>query len=567
MLEHKPAVPYGEGMRHTVTRHPRASLGRVLDDVGSTLLDLVLGKPDSVTEIGGVAIHDPHDEAPLPTSAMVLAVDVREASAIADLVTHVADQGAAVLVVRAPVSVDQQVQDAVSRTGVVLLGLTRGASWTQLTTLLRSTLAGEEVGVTGSESLGGIPAGDLFAVANAVSALLDSPVTIEDRNLRVLAFSGRQDEVDQSRVETVLGRQVPERLIRALDEGGMLQELYRSSRPVFLDPMSLDFADVVYPRVAIAVRAGDEILGSMWAAVRQPLTAEREQGFVDCAKLVALHMLRHRAGADVERRLRTDLVATVLEGGPGAREAASRLRLTQRAVVLALAQTTKPGLSAARLEAERERLASAYAMNLSAAHPGSAAALVGGVVYGILPIEHGACDEYHRPLRIAEDFLRRTGSRGAGVIGVGRIAANVAALAQSRRDADRVVRVLRSQGSAKRVSTISDVWCDSLLLQLGDLMAAEEQPLTEPIAGLLAYDSTHGTVLVETLHAWLDAFGDVKAAAAVLNVHPNTFRYRLKRLVEIGELDLSDPQVRFAAMFQLRLMEGQGRRSAAGVHG
>ena len=71
----------------------------------------------------------------------------------------------------------------------------------------------------------GCPSGDLFAVANAVASLLDAPITIEDRNSRVLAFSGRQDEADPSRVETILGRQVPERYSRILNERGVFREL------------------------------------------------------------------------------------------------------------------------------------------------------------------------------------------------------------------------------------------------------------------------------------------------------------------------------------------------------
>ncbi len=87
----------------------------------------------------------------------------------------------------------------------------------------------------------------------------------------------------------------------------------------------------------MAVRAGDEILGSIWAAVREPLSDERSQAFCDAAKLVALHMLRIRAGADVERRLRADLVSTALEGGAGARNALDRLGLAdQHLVVLAV---------------------------------------------------------------------------------------------------------------------------------------------------------------------------------------------------------------------------------------
>ena len=42
------------------------------------------------------------------------------------------------------------------------------------------------------------------------------------------------------------------------------------------------------------------------------------------------------------------------------------------------------------------------------------------------------------------------------------------------------------------------------------------------------------------------------AAAAACFVHPNTFRYRLRRVAEVGAFDLHDPDARFAAMLELR---------------
>lgn len=51
-----------------------------------------------------------------------------------------------------------------------------------------------------------------------------------------------------------------------------------------------------------------------------------------------LHLLRIRARANVERRLRADLVGTGLEGGAGGREALSRLGVAdQPVIVLAMA--------------------------------------------------------------------------------------------------------------------------------------------------------------------------------------------------------------------------------------
>ena len=122
-------------------------------------------------------------------------------------------------------------------------------------------------------------------------------------------------------METILGRQVPERYTRILNERGVFRELHRSDLPVFISPIPDGQDAFSMPRVAIAVRAGDEVLGSIWAAVPGPLSDERADAFGDAAKLVALHMLRVRAGADVQRRLRADLLSSALEGGTGARDA------------------------------------------------------------------------------------------------------------------------------------------------------------------------------------------------------------------------------------------------------
>src|SRR5580692_5638633 len=265
---------------------PQPSLRRVLDDLGWTLLELVCGDADAVDEIGGVAIHDAVDEPVLPRRALVLGVGIRSAEEAAELLAVLGKHEAAGLVLRSPAPLSDDVA-AVETSGVPLLGLTRGASWTQLAALLRSLLSEGDIGDDGQETLGGLPSGDLFSVANAVAALIDAPVTIEDRSSRVLAFSGRQDEADQSRVETILGRQVPERYSRLLTERGVFRDLYRSDQPVYVEPPpgGAGLADFTLPRAAVAVRAGDEVLGSIWAAVREPLSADRARAMCDAARL------------------------------------------------------------------------------------------------------------------------------------------------------------------------------------------------------------------------------------------------------------------------------------------
>ncbi|MEV4102397.1 helix-turn-helix domain-containing protein [Nonomuraea sp. NPDC049649] len=522
------------------------TLGRILDDLGSTLLEVVASAGDVEVQVSTVQIYDPLDDPEVPPGTILLGVGVEGGDRICALLSALGAAGAAGLVVKSPVAVDEAVRAKVLETGVVLLGLTRAASWAQVAALLRSLLAEGDVGDPGDPAE---IADDLFTLANAVCELLDAPITIEDRSSRVLAFSGRQDESDQARVETVLGRKVPEKYQRMQEERGVYRELYQSRDPIFFD-----LGGGMLPRTAIAVRAGDEILGSMWATVPGPLPEHRRRAFGDAAKIVALHLLRQRAGADAQRRLRADLLSTVLEGGRDAADAAARLGIaTERVCVLAAGLDESAFEDAAGREGERQRFCDALALHVGAMHPHAAAALVGGIAYAVLPLHAQGADAEQRAVKVAESFLARTGRRFPAAIGVGRLVGTLAEVGRSRADAARALRVLRARGASGVAASYTEVYFESLLLQLGDLVAAEEQPPAGPYQKLVAYDAEHGTDLVATLKAYLDCLGNVQAAAQVVRVHQNTFRYRLRRLAAISGLDLADPDARLAMALQLRL--------------
>lgn len=537
----------------------------MIEDLGTTLLETIGGVVDPDALIDTVVIHDALDDAMPMRRALVLGVGMNDPQEIAGLLRLLREQDSTALVLRAPVPADPVLAEAVATTGVPILALTRGASWAQLTAIVRAFISEGDVGEQDAQTLGGMPAGDLFAIANAVSTLLDAPVTIEDRSSRVLAFSGRQDEADGPRIETVLGRQVPDRYMRQLEERGVFQELYRSADPIDVSPVVGADGTPAIPRVALAVRAGDEILGSIWVAVQRPLGPDRVRALTDAAKLVALHLLRLRAGADVERRLRADLLATALEGGAGAADAAARLRLgDHRCVVLAMSASDDGGDDPdARGVAERQRIADAFSMHLGAVYARSAVAAIGSAVYAVVGVRADHPDADLRAARVASDFLARLGSSADIRIGVGSVADDTAALSHARQNADRVLRVLRTNPAKGPVAVFTAVQMEALLVELSDLVRARGDRPTGPVAALLSHDTERGTQLVPTLSAWLDAFGDVPTAAGRVFTHPNTFRYRLRRLAEISGLDLADPDARFSAMVQLRLLGLDARRPDA----
>jgi DNA-binding PucR family transcriptional regulator len=76
-------------------------------------------------------------------------------------------------------------------------------------------------------------------------------------------------------------------------------------------------------------------------------------------------------------------------------------------------------------------------------------------------------------------------------------------------------------------------------------------PERGPVAELQRHDRRHGTHHVETLRAWLAAHGDIGAAAATLDVHPNTVRYRLRKMHEATPLATDHPDQRLALIIAL----------------
>jgi len=542
---------------------PGARLQRLVDDLGTTLLEVIAAHGPLDAEVTGITIFDPHDDLLISPGELLLGVGVAAQAQMTELIGRLGKLHAAALVVKAPDEVSAAVRDAVRAHGVPLLGLTRAASWFQVAVLLRTLL--DRWTATGREELAGIPAGDLFAFANAVSALVDAPVTVEDRSSRVLAFSGRQEEADTGRIETILGRQVPERYRQMLEERGVFRELYRSRRPVYMPGLNSE----MLPRVAVTVQAGQEVLGSLWVAVKAPLSDERMQALTEAAGLAALHMLHQRNSADLARQLSADLLAAVLAGGAGAHQAAIRLGLPAGPLCVLACQPR--GMRGAGLESASQRLADALTLHLGAIHPDAVIARIGRMVYAVVPVP-GHCDPDEASRRIqalAASFVARIGPREPVVIGVGGPAQSLQGLSRARAEAERTVRVL-SDGGARggRAARFDDVYLETVLDRLREVLDDEERSYG-PVARLIGYDAQNGTELTGSLRAYLEAFGDVGRAAAAVHVHPNTFRYRLRRIWEVSALDLEDPRARLAALVQLsairpRSLAAGGRRPPRG---
>ena len=57
-----------------------------------------------------------------------------------------------------------------------------------------------------------------------------------------------------------------------------------------------------------------------------------------------------------------------------------------------------------------------------------------------------------------------------------------------------------------------------------------------------------------SVETYLQHFGDVRGAAAELQIHPNTLRYRIRRAEDILDINLGEPAGRLLVELQLAVL-------------
>ncbi|HEX8085566.1 MAG TPA: helix-turn-helix domain-containing protein [Solirubrobacteraceae bacterium] len=516
------------------------TLQEVLGSFDATVLRPVAGPDGSErTEVSDVVILDWTDPHVLRPGVLVLAVGVEpERPAAATLVDRAGAAGAAAVIVRCEHGLPPTLAAAAERAGVAIVAAPAGAAWGQLYALLRTALAGVRPG-SGTRAAG-VPVGDLFSLADAIATAVGGPVTIEDPQWRVLAYSNVGHEIDDARRHTILGRTPPREWQDRLNAAGVDRALRRGDGVVRFESAGL------VPRRAVAIRAGGELLGSIWlAAEDDELAPDAEEQLLRAAELSAMHLVAHRASEDVERRARGASVRELLEGlsPAGHREPTLPLTVT---VFDAVAEDRARWLTSA------ERVLSVVSLFSEAAHRDATCALVDDRIWSLVPGDAGAKEQL---VALAERIARRVADvlELRLVAAVAGSAAQVRDLPAARAQAERALAVLHRRPGAASIVHVDDVRAACVLHELLEVAAERPGLRRGPLQDLAA--GRHGAAQLATLRAYLDAHGDVGRAARELGIHPNTLRYRLRRAAEVAGVDLGDPDERLVTELQLRLLD------------
>ena len=535
-----------------------ADLQALLESLGGDIVQLVAAPRGLEVGVGEPVIYDESEHSAIAPGVVVLAVAVRPGTPEAAKLLLDAERGEASAVVFKRGTDSTGLSHVGVSAGVAVLSVPEEMTWTQLHAFLLNARSFSVQVDDGGGGIAGVPIGDLFALANAIAGMVGGAVTIEDPARRVLAFSTLGDQpIDAARRRSILGRQVPDSLgmrklyRRVLETDGVMT----ADQQALLEVLEgeLDEVEDLDPRSAVAIRAGGRMIGSIWVDHPvSPLGGEALRALTEAARIAAPHVIQARASRDVERRIRGEMLLAVLEGRASTEENATRLgfSLGARFVVLAFSAAAGEAID----QFERERLVDLVGVYCEALHGPSGAIAIGANVYALLQVDDRS--ERERVLRVARETQRHAGARiGGGILAaVSSTVESLREVSSARREAERVLEVLRSGPSGPTLATIDDVRSQVVLLELKELTVEHSGLTRGKLTAVLEHDAERGTQYALTLRAYLDGMGDVVAAAKKISVHPNTFRYRLRRLVELFDIDVKNADERLVLELQFRLL-------------
>lgn len=533
----------------------QAAVVRLSDCIQLMQADLVHANPtpDNLGHpVSDVLMYDPMDEWTSIDGRIILAVGLKCGSPDFDQLLHRAsNSNAAAVIVKAHGAPLEELRSAAIRYDLAVLIAPDAADWTRLVALARASVMGAAV-----DSVSGVRLGDLYAFANAAASITNGAVSIVDPLGRILGYSTLPGQpIDELRRVTTLSLQE----IKPPAFDADFKTVYASGGAVLIPGINEEMA-----RLALAVRAGGELLGSIW--IIDPGEDKREaalEALDRMAPLAGLHMLHARSASDFGERRNGDLIRTLMEDPGHAPFAAAQLGLeSSGGLAVAAFSIVRPETGSLESVREIHRLLHLVTTVCNVQFNTSHSALIDSVVYALLPSDGATSRAIHRRVVQEISAYGHTISSYPIIAAVGSIAARVEKLPGSRSEALQTLQYLLHQqstkptaASASSVGLFEDYRIPLNLLKIGAFISESGFGELDDIARIQAYDAEQQTDYLDTLRAYMASNGNISAMAARLHVHNNTVRYRISRLAKDFDLDLDDAQKRLWLWLRLATMD------------
>jgi DNA-binding PucR family transcriptional regulator len=229
-----------------------------------------------------------------------------------------------------------------------------------------------------------------------------------------------------------------------------------------------------------------------------------------------------------DSRMEASVVDAVVRGdtGPELLSRAAALNWDTTAPATVVVGTPAPGRDAANGQGDSER-ASQLARDVAARHGRAALTDVHGTWLVVIVSGHLSPTE-----KFLGDLL---GAFSDGPVVIGPTAPMLTAAYHSASEAISGMNAVAGWSGAPRPVLARELLPERALMGDASAIVALHTDVMGPLADA-------GPTLVETLDAFLDSGGAIEACARKLFVHPNTVRYRLKRITDFTGRDPTQPR-------------------------
>ena len=381
---------------------------------------------------------------------------------------------------------------------------------------------------------------EIQVLVDELAALIKRPITLEDVNGNLIAYSVHEDPVDRVRLETLLRRGPSKDTLETLIKHGVYEKIHSSPGVVRLGPVpELGLTS----RMAIAVRCGRNVVGYLWVKDdERSITPQDEAAIIKTARMIASNFpidgLESEVFEPETRRIALELLSP--DGKLDLNELKQKsegIRLSPPFQVLVLHHPLPRSSYYAQtvLETVEVFLKNHNVNAVSSEYKGEVVIIV--------------CDEpWHNVRGIALDLSKYLSSVDfRESLGIGGSYTDALGIPKSYQEAREAIQV-----GAQLRHADQKPFFDYGQMALYDLIQCMRDCKDHGTFGrdivqqLIQYDRINGTELVKTLGVMLDYGWRRKAAADCLRIHPNTLDYRLRKIDDVVQRSLDDPSVRLA---------------------
>ncbi|MCQ6264991.1 PucR family transcriptional regulator [Fictibacillus sp. WQ 8-8] len=395
--------------------------------------------------------------------------------------------------------------------------------------------------------------GSLENLADTISEVLHCPVTIEDANHRLLAYSTHENSTDPARIATIIGRRVPEKVINSLWRDGVIPGLQASDEPLRVSSISkVGLGD----RVAVSIRKNEEILGYIWVLeVDRHLSDEDLELLKKAAQAAKNQLLQLYTGSRRKQESLQEFFWKLLTGH-SSNEEAIQDSLRDLGIL--------PSSSVSVLIFQfPEEIDAGFEKNVSyitSVNQSVKAQLTAVDENQMIMLVTSALKE---PLsEILQEFILSFTQQMKERFGVDGITAGFGGVYSSYHLTEKsymeALQVLKIKNRFKEGASDLFGYENLGVYQFLDVIHQKQSASryrNPALDKLLEYDRLHKTDLYNTLDTYLSAGSNTHLTASLLHIHLNTLTYRLKRIAEIGQIDFRNTNQKTMLYLDLKIQQ------------